>query len=91
MDAAVAWSFRLLWAFLANAIRRLLLGTSTFGYIPPHNLWNPILFARIFIFVGANRFGRRACSQVSERFEFTARMLITDCDEAGKRQIGASR
>jgi len=48
VDAAVAWSFRLLWAFLANAIRRLLLGTSTFGYIPPHNLWNPILFARDF-------------------------------------------
>jgi len=38
-------------AFLANDVRRLLLGTSTSGYVPPHNLWNPILFARIFYFI----------------------------------------
>jgi hypothetical protein len=41
VDAAVAWFFRLLGAFLANAVRRLLLGTSTSGHVPLLNLWNP--------------------------------------------------
>jgi len=33
------------WPLLSDA---LLLGTSTSGYVPPHNLWNPVLFVRIF-------------------------------------------